>query len=159
MWSSRTERLIELDAPPSSTGAPEPCIFASDGEVVFAYWLASPASEAGAAVDRSALVTVKLCRVIKYGSPNDEALRGHRLYASGLRSYSAYEVLNSSWIAELEMANRVHPRHSRAMFADLRHYIFTFHDSTLEFVCCGLAWSVHSGSPEAVVRDEIMRRS
>ena len=52
----------------------------------------------------------------KFGQPNDEALHGHPLYAKGLSFYRAQEVLNSSWIAELERQNSVHVGHNREGF-------------------------------------------
>jgi len=67
-------------------------------------------------------------------APNDEALNAHPLYGRGLRDYEFAEVENSLWMAELEQANRVHPDHSPRSFADLRHFILPFHDSTFECV-------------------------
>lgn len=75
------------------------------------------------------------CYETLLGWPNDEALPGHRLWERGLKEtsyFSAAEVRNSSWIAEIEKGNRVHPRHQPERFAALRHYILLFHDSTFE---------------------------
>jgi len=69
------------------------------------------------------------------GPPNDEVIKGHRLWRHGLKDikpYGAAEVLNSAWIADLERVNRVHPHHNPARFAALHHYILMFHDSTFE---------------------------
>lgn len=71
----------------------------------------------------------------KFGQPNDEALHGHPLYAKGLSFYRAQEVLNSSWIAELERQNSVHVGHNREGFLrGLRHYTFTGQDRMIECV-------------------------
>ncbi len=76
-----------------------------------------------------------LCSVFTFGAPNDEALAGHPLHGKGLQFYSVHRVEDSSWISELERRNSVHPSHNRQRFLeDKRHYIFTFHDSTLECV-------------------------
>ena len=86
-------------------------------------------------VGKYAIVHFPLCSVFTYGSPNDEALSGHPLYGKGLQFYSVHQVENSSWIALLERRNSVHPSHDRQRFLqDKRHYVFTFHDSTLECV-------------------------
>ena len=82
-----------------------------------------------------------------FGAPNDEALQGHRLYDLGLRFYSSYEVLNSAWIADLCIRNRVRPSHKDALFKDLRHFILTFHDSTVEVVAKAYATSVEAEKP------------
>jgi len=60
------------------------------------------------------------------------------LYQKGLRFYRVYEVQNSSWIRALERMNRVHPKHQSGMFSRYRHFIFTFHDTTLECVANGI---------------------
>jgi hypothetical protein len=111
-----------------------------------------PAADAGAPSPTAAMVegTVALCYddiagnrvVLRFlgvnsvllGAPNDEALEGHALYEHGLTYYEFVEVENSSWIAALERANRVHPHHSAETFAGLRHFILPFHDSTFECV-------------------------
>ncbi len=74
---------------------------------------------------------------IKYGSPNDESRGGHSLSRFGDLYYGLYEVENSPWIIEQKNANRVHPRHSDAMFADRKHYIACFKDVMLEASCGG----------------------
>jgi hypothetical protein len=77
-------------------------------------------------------------RAFYFGAPNDEALKGHRLWGRGLSQYSLQEVIHSDWIADLERRNRVHPRHSERLFAGLRHFIFTFKEETLECVARAL---------------------
>jgi hypothetical protein len=57
----------------------------------------------------------------------------------GLAPYGEFEVVASSWIRSLERMNRVHPRHDAARFAELRHFIFTFHDKTFECVAKGVS--------------------
>ncbi|HBJ83926.1 MAG TPA: hypothetical protein DDZ88_08665 [Verrucomicrobiales bacterium] len=94
------------------------------------------------------------CLITRFGYPNDEALGGHPLYASGLRHYGVFEVHGSSWPEELETQNRrVFPdSHS----FDYRHFIFTFHDSTFE--CLAAAIRLESFiQPLAEVVDRVQR--
>ena len=78
----------------------------------------------------TALVGFSRCRVTKFGYPNDEALDGHPLALKMQGAYDVYEVLNSSWVMQLEEQNRVSfPNTGRWKS---RHFIFTFHDSTFE---------------------------
>jgi len=125
----RVEELKEL--PRQSTGAPVPFLLAEDGELILAYLVESEADEA-------AVIEFESVHAQYFGPPNDEALSGHPLYQRGLRFYCAYEVQNSSWIRALERMNRVHPKHRRGMFGRCRHFIFTFHDTTLECVATGI---------------------
>jgi hypothetical protein len=76
------------------------------------------------------------------GGLNDEAFHGHPLWTRGLDDtarlgYASAEVIGSRWISEWEQANRVHPYHSAKRFADRRHFILQFHDSTFECVAEG----------------------
>ena len=95
-------------------------------------------------------VVVRFARVncVLLGSPNDETLNAHPLHGSGLRHYEFAEVENSPWIAELEQANRVHPSHSPESFADLRHFILPFHDSTFE--CVARSVEVSDGNADSL---------
>ncbi len=112
------------DWPQPSAGVPDPKIFADDTNLVLRY-------ETGK--DKYAVVNFPMANQFYFGSPNDEALGGHRLYGKGLKFYSVHEVMNSTWLEELEKQNSVHPQHNKDNYLkDMKHYIFTFHDSTLE---------------------------
>lgn len=78
---------------------------------------------------------------LTFGWPNDEALNGHPLWGRGLRHYTIQEVFNSSWIAELERRNAVHPQHLPGAFRDCRHIIITFKEDTFECVCSTMSLS------------------
>jgi hypothetical protein len=90
--------------------------------------------------DHHAVIRFPLCMFFMFGAPNDEALGGHPLAQVGLRHYSVHEVRESALAYELERRNAVHPRHDPASFANRRHYVFTFQDSTLECVVPGDKW-------------------
>jgi hypothetical protein len=137
------EELKELhDLPQSSVGAPCPLVYATERNLHVSYYLnaveegwdgktvrvVGPAS----AGEPSVIVTFHRVTAHYFGMPNDEAIRGHPLYKLGLKAYSYFEVLGSSWCEELERMNRVHPHHKKERYADVRHFIFTFHDTTLE---------------------------
>jgi arginase len=52
--------------------------------------------------------------------------------------------------------NRVHPEHRAENFADYRHYILAFHDSTLECVAHELEWEI---GPSSATRARLLTRS
>ncbi len=125
------DRVEELKGfPQCDTGAPSPMILSTEGACILLYRIASEVD----VLEEVARVHFTHCFAAMHGPPNDEALNGHPLYERGLRFYGAYEVLKSSWIRGLERANRVHPLHSLERYARLRHFVFTFHDSTFECV-------------------------
>ncbi|MER9966893.1 hypothetical protein [Mesorhizobium sp. M0060] len=150
------EALLPIEAPPLSAGAPLPHVFADEDKLLVAYIVNMRAPSFDGTNPRSvspvtngqsvAILTAKPCLALQFGLPNDEALSGHRLYQLGLQPYAAFEVLNSSWIGSLERANRVHSSHQPELFSGYRHFIFTFHDSTLEFVAESFSMSRRDGS-------------
>ena len=140
MYLIDKDTVVELkDIPKHDPGASEPVVFADDGRVVLAYFLAPP--DAG----QIAYVEFLHCRAHLFGSPNDETLHGHPLYERGLKPYSIAEVKNSSWIRALERINSVHPRHDPKRFQLLRHFVLAFHDSMFECVAEGFKASTDNG--------------
>ncbi len=82
------------------------------------------------------------------GSPNDEALPGHRLYKKGLASIRwAGIVLPSELVARLERQNRVHPRHDPSRFKDLVHYVLPLKECVVEVVACSASLERYEGPP------------
>jgi hypothetical protein len=125
----QAERAIVLHDWPQPAVVAEPKVTANEIQLSLIYRTES---------DRFAAVNFPLCMYFALGAPNDEALGGHPLARAGLKHYSVHEVLNSSLIRELERRNSVHPRHNRATFLEnLKHYVFTFQDSTLDCVVEG----------------------
>ena len=69
-----------------------------------------------------------------FGYPNEEAISGHRYARFGLLPFNFVEIINSEIIDNIRKANRVHPYHNDKHFSDYRHFVFPFHDTTLEVV-------------------------
>lgn len=139
------DQVLELKGvPQASPGAPLPLIIATDNALTVAFLVHEPSSTAGVerprmvdtatAGEQVAVIRFRGPLAHQFGPPNDESLTGHPLATRGLRPYGAYEVRDSSWIRALERQNRVHPLHRPDAFAQRRHFIFTFHDSTFECV-------------------------
>ncbi|RNJ47564.1 hypothetical protein B5V01_05620 [Mesorhizobium erdmanii] len=150
------ESLLPIEVPLLSAGAPLPHVFAGEGRLLVAYLANTPDPSFDSTNPRSvspltgnqpvAILTADPYLAFQFGRPNDEAISGHRLYQSGLRAYEAFEVCNSSWIASLEKANRVHSSYTAELFSDYRHFILTFHDSTLEFIAKSFSTSPREGA-------------
>lgn len=134
--------LRELDLPTMETGAPMPQILAEEGRLVLGYFL-----NEGVEDEACAIFKADHYRAFKFGPPNDEALSGHPYYDKGLGYYGVYEVLHSDWIAELEVANRVHSRHLPDLFLADRHFVFTFHDTTFELIAHDVHYTLGRGGP------------
>lgn len=92
------------------------------------------ASGARPGIDEVVTAEFVRCTSFRMGFPNDEALHGHRLWGRGLESYRAHEVSESAWLAELRTIESVHPEASAVPFEDARHFVLTFHDSTVEAI-------------------------
>jgi hypothetical protein len=93
---------------------------------------------------------------VKMGSPNDEVLNGHPLWGSGLEFYQAHGVRNSPWIRELMEINRVHSGFHERNWSEMRHFILTFHDETVE---CVAREMVTRAEPEATMPEVVARLS
>ncbi len=144
------EHAVPLEFPVKwCAGAPCPHLFANDYKTFLAFlvrendpnWdgtyvrVVNPADGLN---ERLALVEFKGCLSSRLGGPNDEVFSGHPLHGKGLDGYSAQEVLNSRWLAELERINSVHPQYQPESWRNLHHYIFWFHDSTFECLAKGV---------------------
>ncbi len=151
--SNRKEILKKIkDLPAFSVGAPCPVVYSSEHSLYVTYYLNFDESES----DESSVkiidshTTSEPSIIVKFdhayahffGPPNDEALHGHPLYNAGLEPYSYFEVLNSSWIDKHEKMNRVHHHHDKESYKEYRHFIFTFHDSTLEVISEGYSFEL-----------------
>ena len=80
-----------------------------------------------------AIVEIRGCLVTKYGYPGDADLDGHRLRKKGLGRRGIFEVLHSNWIRQLSRQHKL-TKSDRPGPENLRHFVFTFHDSTLECI-------------------------
>ncbi len=85
----------------------------------------------------TALVEFPFCIRTQFGHPNDEARWKHPRY-SKFETYGIYEVLNSSWIAQIRADNLFSFPDVPTWGNRLRHFVFTFHDSTFECVAVDL---------------------
>lgn len=141
MYSADADDIEPLSGiPQCGTGAPEPVVVAREGTVAVAYYVSTTSNLTNATphdLEREEVAVVMFTgvRAMMFGAPNDEALHGHPLADRGLEAYAAHRVLHSSWIRALERMNSVHPMHSAAEFAQLKHVVMTFHDSTFECIC------------------------
>lgn len=132
------DRLLELpEVPRPEPGAPCPVLLAEENRLVLSYWLPETPPYPADPTAPFAFIRFERPYFHSFGPPNDEALQGHPLSARGLEPCRVYQVAHSSLIRRLESMNAVHPCHSAALFADFRHYLFTFHDSTFECVAVG----------------------
>jgi len=128
------DRVREIQFPEMDFGAPEPRVTAEGGVLCLTYWLSN--------FDRKIVVTFESPECHYLGPPNDEALAGHPLAERGLHHYGVFEVDSSSWVRALERANQVHDRQRPEAYADLKHYVFTFHDETFECIASGLSYAI-----------------
>ena len=163
MYEAHNDRVVSMDAPPPPDGgAPLPVVVGDERRLLLAYIVSTPVpgwdgthvtAVSPDSPDRTiAIVSFARPYCHMFGPPNDEAFAGHPLASRGLQRYSVSEIEESSWIQALERMNAVHPYHRPDHFADRRHYIFSFHDSTFECVAEGLTADVHRGSIRSAIR-------
>lgn len=144
MWPFRhNPELFDLtDVPECDFGAPCPMLAACEGGLSLVYLLSETDPDwDGETVrvidpDTAGLpaMAIRFTRPHAHsaGPPGEEGLAGHPLARLGLYPCGAFEVDRSGWINALRQIDRAHPRHGAARFRRLRHFIFTFHASTVE---------------------------
>jgi hypothetical protein len=129
------ERAVRFDVPGLgwSAGAPQPFIVSSEERTLIGFYARGEDAEQR---NSDAVTVAELvgCTSVKFGFPNDEVLDGHRLDDPGLGYYEPHEVDNSAWLIELRAIEAVHEHAPQVPFENARHYVLTFHDSTLEAI-------------------------
>jgi len=152
------DRVVPLtDIPQSSIGAPVPIVVAGEHNLLIAFYLQdTPDNRNGEIVrvvgkdsanETVCVVHFNLCYAHFFGPPNEEAFSGHPLSGKGLEPFGSFEVINSSWLQELEVMNSVHPYHDKTRFLEgKRHIALTFHDTTFECVAESYKLSISTGS-------------
>jgi hypothetical protein len=153
--------------PKWDVGAPEPHVLCSGWKTLLLYFIAEhdpdwdgsyvqvvdPASDE---VRPIALVEFEDCYAVKFGGPNDEVLHGHPLNGRGLAYYGAHDIKNSRWMEEERRIQSVHEMHVPATWNERRHFLFAFHDQTVECIATGYrVEELKVGFPEAL---DIARR-
>ncbi len=126
------DEVVQLDVPWLPDAAvPAPHLWAGDTGptvVIFRPAVVAPTEEP------LAVLRFPSCTIVKFGYPNDEALPRHPLYSNGLSYYGVFEVLDSSWSKALSDQNVVSYPNPTASESSGRHFVVTFHDSTLECI-------------------------
>ncbi|HEV3362660.1 MAG TPA: hypothetical protein VG795_00725 [Acidimicrobiia bacterium] len=131
------ERAVVMHVPGLvwTAGAPMPVVLATEDRTLFAFYLAESEVIEGLGVQTAEFVG---CSAVTFGFPNDEVLHGHRLWNRGLEFYGLHIIEDSTWLDELRRIERVHDRAPPNPFADSKHFLLTFHDSTLEAIADGV---------------------
>jgi hypothetical protein len=131
------ERAIRIDFPEWDPTRPEPHLVTGARTFLLFY-------KRHAEPDVVFVVEFDGCIGAKTGLPSDTTLSGHRLWGKGLRYYVAHEVEESEWLAEVGRLEK--HRSSPGWVAAHHHYVFTFHDETVECLAQGFRVREQSGS-------------
>jgi hypothetical protein len=134
-----TSYYVEIEMPGLrwSGGAPEPFLIGGEHRTMFAFIPPDDdftQSEIGEETYRVAEFT--RCVSVRFGFPNDE-VRGPFL-TRGLALYGVNEAVGSPWLEEMRAVERQHLRSAARPFPGARHWVLTFHDSTLEALADGI---------------------
>lgn len=148
-------KLHQIENIKIDSGVPLPVVLSNDNNVYLLYYkpinLESPDGLPikidGKSYDELMMdvVTFKRCMLYKFGFPDDEALHSHPFYKFGLEPYSAHYLEKSPWIDEFIKMESKHPSFKPDKFNGLKHYIFTFHDSTFECIAMDFSLQEKNG--------------
>lgn len=141
------DQVHELaDVPFPDYGGPDPLLLADGDTLVIAYRSVKSAADAGRSSPATSILVFRHCFALHFGLPNEHAFATHPLAERGLQPYGAFEVENSSWIGALEQRNRGHQLHDPKLFEQLRHWVWTFHDTVLE--CAAVSYAGEEAGSE-----------
>ena len=136
------------------TGAPMPQLLV--GLRTFLLFYARP-DEDGLGKAGLGFVEIVGCAAARFGPPNDEALENLPLWGHGLQFYAAHRVDGSSWLSEWsELAYRKDANNA-ALTSKLDHFIFTFHDETVEVLATELKVELFEGSMTEALQEASRR--
>lgn len=129
------DQVIKLNVFESCMEAPSPILFSDEHNLYMAYRLRAQQNQNPEQSNSTALVKFTGFNTYRFGSPNDETFESHPLYVNGLRPNGTYQVNHSSWMRELCARSAAsHPHYCDLSFMKLNHYVWSFHDSTLEVI-------------------------
>lgn len=154
-------QVVKLQGVPrASVGAPLPFVVSGEHTTILTYYIENtPENLEGMAVRmRDTEIEGELVAVVQFshcfshllGLPDEITLHTHPLTQYGLTSHGAYVIENSSWVNQFKQMSTTHPYFS-SVFLDLKHFIFTFHDSTFECIAENLDVWLHQGPIRSVV--------
>jgi len=156
--SKNEEYADRIDFPVAwDVGAPLPHLFMNDYKAYLLFyvkavdpnWDGTHTTVIDTASDKVtdlALVEFEHCNSATLGTPNDEVIEGHHLYGKGLESYVPMQIINSSWIQEVQKINRVHSNYNPQNWKNTKHFFFGFHDTTFECIADSFTVEVHQTS-------------
>ncbi len=140
------ERAHEIDLPAMDVGAPSPVLLWG-GITALLYYAPRARS------DEVVILEFIGGLAAKCGPPSDESVMGHRLFGKGLEFYASHEVEDSEWLRELE--TKEPHRASPGWIRSHRHYVFTFHDETVECLARDVIWHKSDTSMDAALAELI----
>jgi hypothetical protein len=127
-------KLIEIkDAFLMDVGAPSPIVISNGNELFLTFYAAqeqesiiSDLHERNTNNDTGVVVLkFKGCLKFEFGLPGNETIHGHPYSKLGIKSFSFYELENSSLVEELQRIERVHPYYNVDKWKSYNHYILT----------------------------------
>ena len=77
----------------------------------------------------------------------------------GIREYNGKKMHAKYWIEYFGKMNSVHPYHKKEHFNQHKHFIFSFHDTTLEVVAEGYEIETINGSLKkaiSIIKDRLI---
>lgn len=157
------ELAIPLDFPVKwDIGAPLPHVLQNDYKIFLTFYVRVPdpawdgtyvtvKDPGDGSVESLALVEFIGCVSARLGTPNDEVLDGHPLSGKGLDGYTAQQVVNSRWLAELEAINKVHRCYNPDFWTKRKHFVLWFHDTTFECIAESFKVELYQASMAALL--------
>lgn len=168
--NDQVQKCEEIPTP--EVGAPSPFFVGREHSVVIGYFISKHDprweeryttiwTDSDEKVIEECNAIVRFDEVIAhyFGKPSEETIPGHPLYDCGLERFTAYEVIESSWIKAQKKMDSVSPGHGRANFNLYRHYFIGFHDSSVECIAKSATVKIQFGDISYTDLSEFLNES
>lgn len=144
------------DVPVCNYGAPCPMVVSSEHNLVLAYYVDRPRPEFDGTNPKSmsihtddepcAAIIFDWVRDFRFGPPDEEECFYYRKYIKDFRPGEAYVTNMATWVTSVGLSKT---KIYKLSYPDDKHFIFTFHDTTVEVIAEGFrvdtdTCSVHS---------------
>jgi hypothetical protein len=143
---------MELGFVPEA-GVSAPVLLQNDYSAIMTFSAVTIGSDGSRTKTGTAIIELDRCQWTTFGYPNDEAIAGHPLYGRGLCAYGIFEVHDSHWVRRMFEQNKVSFPNTKPW--SVRHFLFSFHDSTFECICHGIKATSLSQEPYPEIFDRI----
>ena len=127
-------------------GVSAPVLLQNEYSAVLTFSAITIGPDGSRAKTGTAIIELDRCQWTMFGYP---------LYGRDLCAHGIFEVHNSHWVRRMFEQNKVSFPNTKPW--NVRHFVFSFHDSTFQCICQGIKASSVSQEPYSMIFERISK--